>query len=698
MSKISTTITRLRAADDAYYNGTAIMSDTEYDQLRASLKTLIAVSREEAALRKEYLSAVRTAAKAASGWKKAKLAGPMPSLDKALTLEDASVWEKRGQLDVSSGYCVMDKMDGLTCELLFEDGEFIRGVTGGDGITGDDITRNVKKMLIGQYGQPPRLVDPDTRAVIPGVVRARGEIILTFAKWQEHFSDMANPRNGAAGIAGREDGDGVEHLELWLYDLEGKAIIIPTHSVRMQLLKDMGFSVPSFTHCKDMNAVQKLYNEYPRKTRASLPYMIDGLVVRIEDNQVFEEAGYDRSGSAPKGAVAIKFPPEIVKATVTRIVWQVGQHGRLSPVAEVEPVKFVESGVTVVRASVSNMDKMRTLQVGVGSVVKLARQGDVIPDVIEVVLNPVATVAVPTACPCCKGAVEERDLYPFCTNDDCPGLQLATFVNYIRKVKESDATKKAFMGWGPAVVQAMLSSGRLRTFTDLYTVTAEELASLTKPNGAVFGRTSIKLVEARESARAMSLATLMGSIGIPLCARSTSEKIITALQDELPDRAALTTASDLLLLAGKTPEFEDKLATIPDIGDARAAAFVEGIRAFAKKPILEGLTDELEFTAPEAKRAPVEGPLQGMSVCFTGKASMPRKDLVKIAEAAGAEFIDGVSKGLTFLVSADINSASGKFKAAAKHGVTILLEEDFFRLAKGEVTLEDLKAELEGER
>lgn len=645
MSDLSTltirqVLDRLIAANEAYRNGVPLMSDAEYDAMEDRLAELVAdadpsfIEVQEA---QAFLASIGAPPADDSGWTKARHAAPMGSLNKAQSVDDLRSWFK--SCGVQTGLVVSDKCDGISVSLRYEGGQLVRALTRGDGEVGEDITRNVVKMK--------------------GIVHfikgfdghLRGEIVLRKSDWKAHFPGYANPRNAAAGIAKRLDGVGVEHLTVLHYQMirdGGKAI--PSKAVEFQVLQKVGCTVPNWQEAPDLTMVEAIYDEYVRVRRETLDYDIDGLVVEFTDPAVMETLG--DLNKRPKGAVAFKFPHDAKPTTLRNIRWQVGKSGRITPVAEFDPVDL--AGASVKQASLHNVSTIDTLarQVGVraltvGDTVLVSRRNDVIPYVESVITSAGGTpLGTPDKCPECGFDLIMQGEYLLCHGEDCPAQVLGGISRWVKKI--------GVLGIGDSLIESLIEHAGVQDAADLYTLDPTKIEHIpTGSDGSRMGRTAHIIVDELHAKKELPLHVFVGSLGIPLCARSVCKTIVDAGFDSIDKMRSAKLA---------------EIAAIPGIGGTKADAFVKGIVAKG------ALIDKLLANGVSIKAKAIGG-MTGKSVCFTGVRS---PEMEKAIEDAGGSVKSSVGKGLTYLVAKDPTGTSEKLKKAVALGVQVVGLDDMW--------------------
>lgn len=358
---------RIQDAKDAYYNGNPLMDDATFDSLEDQLRAIDP--------NHPVLARVGAAVPPSTGggaWLEVKHTIPMGSLNKAQTAAEMASWYQG--IGVNP-LVVMDKLDGASLCCEYRQRKFHQAVTRGDGITGQDITRNVALMQGVIKMLPPALPDGTPT---PDRVFIRGEIITKKSDHKAYFPGESNPRNTASGTSKRQsDNSKCQYLTFVAYQLLPNGVGLDTKSAELYSLRTMGFQTPVWSQAANLASVEVTYLNYVSAFRASLDYDIDGLVVEVDDRDVREALG-DLNGR-PKGANAYKFPHEKKPTKLIDVEWQVGKSGRITPVAIFEPV--ILAGAEVRRASLAGVRQVELLKLYKGCTIMVARRNDVIPRV-----------------------------------------------------------------------------------------------------------------------------------------------------------------------------------------------------------------------------------------------------------------------------------------------------------------------------
>ena len=352
---------------DAYYNGPSpLVSDAVFDAAEDELRRLD----PNHPVLKAIGAPVASGPLVGGGWPKVKHTIPMTSLNKAQVEADMDVFFKScGKV---SQFIVMDKLDGLSVSLKYENRKLVQACTRGDGEIGEDITRNVLLMKGAVKMLPPTMGGNPT----PATVYVRGEMVVTHDDFKAHFPGESNPRNTASGTAKRQsDPAKCAYVTVIAYDLMPNGVSMSSKMAELTILDDMGFRTPRWFLCGTTAQVYAVYADYIATTRKIVGYDIDGLVIAVEDTVIREALG-DLNGR-PKGAIAYKFPHEEKTSILRDIVWQVGNSGRITPVAVFDPV--VIAGAKVERASLATVRQVEMLKLFPGCRILVARRNDVIP-------------------------------------------------------------------------------------------------------------------------------------------------------------------------------------------------------------------------------------------------------------------------------------------------------------------------------
>ena len=615
----------------------------------------------------------------------------MYSLDNAMDLDELDEWMER-TAEACGGslppLCCELKIDGSSIALTYEDGVLVRAATRGDGTTGEDVTVNMRTVR----DVPLRLRDEARGAIAPGVetLELRGEVYmpkksfeaLNAAAEEEGRAPFANPRNAAAGSLRQKDPavTKMRDLSTFMYAIaDDGALEVEGQWELLQWLRKAGFHVnPDVRLCATAEEVRGFCRECLDR-RESLPYEIDGVVVKVNDFARQRAMGF--TARAPRWAIAFKFPPEEKTTLLRDITVQVGRTGALTPVAELVPV--VVAGSTVARATLHNLDEVHRKDVRVGDTVIVRKAGDVIPEVLGPVLSlrsPEARIwEMPSVCPSCGSPVvrDPGEVAFRCISIDCPAQALERLLHWAsRGALDID-------GMGEEIVSRLVESGRVADVADYYSLSEEELASLdmgrVKADGEPvrLGHTvAKKLVAAIEASKGRTFARVLFGLGIRHVGKTTAEAIAAAY----PSMDALSTAG------------EDELAGIYGVGPKVA----HGMWLFFRTPdnvsVIERLRAAGVTMADEAVAVGEEVPqvLAGLTFVLTGTlthSGMTRDEAGARLKAMGAKVSGSVSKKTSFVVAGE--NAGSKYDKAVALDVPVLDEAQLLNLLEtGEVPRE----------
>jgi DNA ligase (NAD+) len=666
--------------DRLYYQKDAPeISDADYDELR----------RRNAAIEARFPDLVRSdspskrvGAPPATGFAKVRHPHPMLSLDNAMDEDDVREFFKgirnffRAPEDVrrvepdSIAVMAEPKIDGLSCSLRYEHGKLTLGATRGDGITGEDVTRNVETLDT----IPKRL---EGRAW-PDVIEVRGEVYMEhpgFAglnKEREKAGEplFANPRNAAAGSLRQLDPaiTAQRPLKFFAYAWgEASEPFAKSHADALKHLKAWGFVTdPHSKLCHGVEQILAFHRDMAAK-RAALPYDIDGVVYKVNDLDLEERLGF--VSRAPRWAIAHKFPAQQAQTVLKAIEIQVGRQGTLTPVAKLEPITV--GGVVVSNASLHNEDEIKNKDIRVGDTVIVQRAGDVIPQIVSVVTerrpHGAKPFHFPHTCPVCDSEAvrEEGEAAWRCTNIACPAQAVERLRHFV--------SREAFdiEGLGEKHIAEFWEGGLLKTPADVFRLDPRRIA---EREG--WGETSArKLISAIDSRRAIPLDRFINALGIPQTGPATAKLLARHYRSYKRWHQAMTVAKD------RDSEAWHELNDLHGIGEDTAADIVGFFAEKRNQHVLDELEKELRVTD---YAAPAEGsaPLAGKTIVFTGTLeAMSRNEAKARAEALGATVTSSVSAKTDYVVMG--TDPGSKATKAHQLGVKILSEDEWLKMARG---------------
>ncbi|NGM17540.1 NAD-dependent DNA ligase LigA [Eggerthellaceae bacterium zg-893] len=599
----------------------------------------------------------------------------MYSLDNAMDLAELDAWMDR--VEEAFGRfvpltCEL-KIDGSSIALTYEDGRLIRAATRGDGTTGEDVTANVRTVR----DVPLRLRDEGMAGLVrrEGAVELRGEVYmpkdsfeaLNAAAAENGKASFANPRNAAAGSLRQKDASitAMRDLSTFMYAVaDASALAATSQWELLEWLSDAGFHVnPDVELCETREAV-RAFCERCQKRREDLPYEIDGVVVKV--NAFSQQAAMGFTSRAPRWAIAYKFPPEEKTTLLRDITVQVGRTGKLTPVAELDPV--VVAGSTVARATLHNEDEVHRKDVRIGDTVIVRKAGDVIPEVLGPVLSlrpeGAQTWAMPKACPSCGSLVvrEEGEADFRCISIDCPAQALERLIHWCsRGAMDID-------GMGEEIVSRLVETGRVSDVADLYSLDETELALLDtgrvnkEGHSITLGATiAAKLARAIDDSRGRDLSRVVFGLGIRHVGKRTAELLVEAF----PSMDALMGAD------------EEALAAVDGIGPKMARTIFLFLRTPDNVSVIERLAAHGVRLAndPADGAAALPQTLEGLTFVLTGslvESGMTRDEASAALKAFGAKVSSSVSKKTSFVVAGE--AAGSKYDKAVSLGVPVLDE------------------------
>ena len=663
--------------NNLYYNkDNPIISDMEYDKLIRELRNLeesnpdlkveyeIKNSKMGAGSEKSENENVSPTEKiggiASEKFSKVRHRVPMLSLSNTYNISEIEDFDKRVKkiIDVKKkiDYVLELKLDGLSISLIYENGVLKQGITRGDGQIGEDVTENIMEI----ESIPKKLKEPISLEV-------RGEVILPISEFsrinQEREDEgedvFANPRNAAAGTIRQLDKSIVKErkLDCYLYYLvNAEEYGMKTHKESIEYIEKLGFKTTKiFELYNDFGKLEKAIDVWKTK-REKLDYETDGLVIKVNEFEHYDELGY--TTKSPRWAIAYKFPAEQVKTKLYDVTFQVGRTGVVTPVAELEAVNL--SGSVVKRASLHNFDEIRRKEIKIGDNVIIEKAAEIIPQVVNVVFEDrkgdEKDIEVPTNCPICDSELvkEEGQVALKCLNPQCPEKVKREIAYFVSR----DAMN--ITGLGEKIVEKFIELRKIKTVVDIYSLKnyAEELENLEK-----MGKKSVEnLINSIEESKKQGFSKVLYALGIPFVGKFNAN-LLTKNYNSI----------ELL----KEKSVED-LLEIKGIGDKVAVAvhtYLNDENNWAKIVALKEIG--LQFEAEETEEKEIEdNPIKGKSFLATGKLEKyKRNDIKDIILAKGGNYLSGVTKKLDYLIAGE--KAGSKLSKAEELGVRVLTEEEF---------------------
>lgn len=636
------------------------ISDAAYDRLMERLKELEAAHPE---LVTPDSPTVRVGGAPREGFQTVRHARPMLSLDNAFSYDALREWDRRvreGSGKEKIEYIAEHKFDGLSISLQYEDGVLVRGVTRGDGTTGEDVTPNVKTIR-----SVPLRVDAAAlkKAKLRADFEVRGEVMMTrkafeaLNRQQEEIGGkiFVNPRNSAAGAVRVLDPTitASRKLDFFAYYLlvDGK-VPFARHSESLETLKQLRFRASDdWKLCNGVEAVIAYCEDWDAK-REKLPYEIDGVVIKVNATAIQNELGF--TAKAPRWAIAFKYPARQETTVVNDIRVQVGRMGTLTPVAILEPVQV--GGVTVSRSTLHNMDEIERLGVQIGDTVLIERAGEVIPHVLKVVKpgKDRKPFRMPKNCPECGSAIHhvEGEVAYRCVNAACPAKRKESILHFAgRHAMDID-------GLGEKIVDQLVDKGMVKDVADLYALKEKEVADLER----MAERSAQNLLEEIDGSKKQPLSRVIYSLGIQFVGERTGQ-LLAEHYSSLDELAAAK---------------EEELEQVPEVGPKVAASIVEFFSEPANRQLIKKLAKA--GVRPTAEKREVKSDkFAGMTFVFTGTlANRSREEAGAIVVEHGGKVSGSVSKKTDYAVVG--TDPGSKYDKAKELGVTILSETEFEKL------------------
>ncbi len=624
-------------AKKAYYTtGKPIMDDHTYDTLETILKQKNPYHRLFKKVGHQNFD---------TGFDKKNHQMAMGSENKVTTYEELKKYFELKKIPPTTDFVVQPKCDGISLEIIYQNGQLVEAITRGDGFIGDIITQNVIKMQNVVINLPQKFT---------GSVRT--EIVVTtrdFIKLNQQVKSedaYSNPRNAASGLAQRLDGQYAEFCSLYAVDMMSKnpPWDNSTESEKINKLSSLGFTTVESHLCHTFTDIEKIYQLFLTTKRQTYPYEIDGLVIKINNLKLQEELG--RLNNRPKGQVAYKFPASSNLSRIIAIDWQVGPLGTITPVAQIEPVEI--SGAIITYASLANLDLIKEKNINLNDIVKISRRGDVIPH-IETVVTKVTPgfIKPPTLCPECHTTLIQDHKFLKCPNPVCPAqtlglLRLFCSVLDIKGISEKTIAK-------------LITAGKINHPGDFYKLTVADFNNLE----GLGEKSGTNIVHQIQSKRELDLETIFHAAAIPHFSHARIRQLISA---------GFNTPTKLLNIS------IEQLETLPGIQITLANKIYNGIHL--RRTNIESILSHV--TIKNLKLEIRNLTLAGLSFAITGQLSQPRPKIQSVIEAAGGKIANTITKTTSYLVTNETDSDSSKFLAAKKFNIPIITEEKLYKFIK----------------
>lgn len=645
-----------------YQNNSPEITDQEYDHLFLELKNL---EKDRPELISSESPTQTVGAEPTAKFESVNHIAPMLSLDNGFSKDDIIEFDNRIQRllgdDTKPAYTVEPKIDGVSVSLLYEQGRLVRAATRGNGLTGENVTNQIKTILT----IPLNLADH--RITIPETLEVRGEVYMPVEGFDDFnqtlekkgLPQFANPRNAASGSLRLLDPKitALRPLEMFCYAAAlPEALGVDSHSKLLHRLRDWGLRVnPDSEICSSVDDILEFYENLGRR-RESLPFEIDGLVIKVDSLALQNRLG--STSRSPRWAIAYKFKAVQAETVIVEIEVQVGRTGALTPVAHMKPVEI--AGVIVRRATLHNEDEIRRKDIRVGDTVVVQRAGDVIPEIVssrkELRSEKSSPFEMPTDCPSCgsKAFRLPEEAVSRCTSSDCPA-QIKEMLFHFGSKNAMDID-----GLGKKLIDLLVDQGLVKSAADLYALTLEQLEELPR----MAEKSARNLLRFLNQSKSSQLDRFIFALGI----RHVGRRTASVLARQFPDMNLLKKAA------------AEDLEAVHEIGPESAKSLVDYLNNPSNIELIERLTGPgigIELAAPAVSNA--DEALAGKSFVLTGAlTAMTREQAKSWITDAGGRVTSSISKKTDYLIAgADPGS---KLKKAGDLGVEILSEAEFVTL------------------
>ena len=623
-----------------YTTGKPIMDDHTYDTLEDILRKINPHHR---------IFTKAGTSKFITGFDKKKHSMPMGSLNKVNKIDDLIHYFELKKIPLNTDFVVQPKCDGISLEIVYQNGKIREAITRGDGQIGDVITQNVVKMknFVSEFK------DNFTGSV-------RFEIVMLdqdFQKLNDAPEDnYSNSRNAVSGISQRLDGKFSELCSLYADDIyslpfqgrmsEGQ-VGFETEIDKINFLNHNGFTAVENKVCSNFDQIETIYQEFLFKKRKEYLYEIDGLVIKINDQKIQHELGV--KNNRPKGQLAYKFPARSSQTRITNITWQVGPMGTITPVAEVDPIEI--SGAVITFASLANYDLIKEKNINIDDIVEIQRRGDVIPHIENVItkVNP-GHILAPTVCPSCATNLIIDNKFIRCPNlKNCPAQILGSLKLFCNTLEIKGISEKT--------IDKLYKEKLIRLPGDFYDLKVSDFANL----AGLGQKSGTNFFNEIQNKKTLTLKQVLDAAIIP---NFSSQRIV-----------------QLINLGFDTPEkilniTVDQLEVLPGIQITLAKKIYQGIQG--RKDFIKSILNHVETPRRDVSTSKK---LNNLSFAITGSLEKPRKEIEDQIISLGGQLASSVSKNTDYLITNETESNSSKFINAKKFGTKIITETEFAQLA-----------------
>ena len=641
----------------SYYNlDKPLVDDSQYDLL---MQDLIDIEKKYPDIKAENSPSQKVAGFASETFSDAEHNPPMLSLGNVFTEEELIDFDERCKKNLSIEkdilYCGELKFDGLAVEAIYENGKFVKGSTRGNGVIGEDITANLATL---------KDLPLTLKGNIPAFLSVRGEVFLTHSefdrlnKLKESIgeSQFANPRNAAAGSLRQLNPEitAERELKIIFYSL-GKIEAdrqISNQKDMLEYLSDLELPVSDKIDFGDIKKMQMFYN-YWIQNRYNLDFDIDGIVVKVTDFEYRDKLG--ATSKSPRWAAAWKFPAKEAITVLDSVDFQVGRTGLITPVANLHPINI--GGVLVKRATLHNFNEIKRLDIKIGDSIKVKRAGDVIPKVVDVIIEKrpadAKNIKTPEKCPSCGSKLIQEEIYIRCINPGCEAIKVETLKFFVSK------NAMDIEAFGPELVLRLYNEHIIKSISDIFKLTKDDLLKVDRMGDKL----AEKILSAIEKRKIISLSFFLRSLGI----RNVGDHLAKVIAKEVRNIKKLFEIS------------KEDLSKIYEIGPEVA----ESVYSFFNNKDSVRLINEILNSGVIIEDEMLEDlgidSIKNKNFVFTGTLKqLSRKDAEDFVEKHGGRASGSVSKNTDFLVAGE--APGSKFNKAIKLGINIISEQDFLSM------------------